>query len=136
MRQSVTVKEIKSNGNAVIEMQRMSACGHSCDGCEGCGAPNVILSVEASNKLGAQKGDRVIVESSNRTIYKAAFVVYLLPLILFFAFYALGEWLLSAGTLAGIIGFFAGIGMAVLFNRRFAKKGGASFDIVAVEGKY
>ena len=135
MRQSVTVKEIKSNGNAVIEMQRMSACGHSCEGCEGCGAPNVILSVEASNKLGAQKGDRVVVESANRTIYKAAFVVYLLPLILFFVFYALGDWLLRAGTVAGIVGFFAGIGLAVLFNRRFAQKGGASFDIVAFEGK-
>lgn len=134
MRQSVTVKEIKSNGNAVIEMQRMSACGHSCDGCEGCGAPNVILAVEAKNRIGARKGDKVIVESSNKTIYKAAFMVYLLPIILFFAFYALGDALLKAGTISGIIGFFVGIGAAVLFNRYFAKSGGASFDIVAFEG--
>lgn len=136
MRQSVTVKEIKSNGNAVIEMQRMTACGHSCEGCEGCGAPNVILSVEANNRLGAQKGDQVIVESSNKTLYKAAFMVYLLPIILFFVFYAIGESLAEIGTVLGIAGFFVGIGFAILFNRRFAKKGGAGFDIVAIEGRY
>ena len=134
MRQTVIVKEIKSNGNAVIEMQRMSACGHSCEGCEGCGAPNVILAVEAKNKIGAHKGDRVIVESSNKTLYKAAFMVYLLPIILFSAFYAIGDVLLSSGTLCGIAGFAAGIGAAILFNRAFAKKGGASFNIVAFEG--
>ncbi len=135
MQQTVTVKEIKSNGNAVVEMQRMSACGHSCEGCEGCGAPNVILSVEAINKVGAVKGDRVIVESSNKTLYKAAFMVYLLPLILFFVFYAAGSALTGGGTVAGVVGFFMGIGLAILFNRSFASKGGASFNIVAIEGR-
>lgn len=132
MQQTVTVKDIKSNGNALIQMQRMSACGHSCDGCHGCGAPNVVLTVEASNPVGAEKGDKVLVESSNKTLYKAAVVVYLIPVLLFFLFYALGQWLLGMGTLAGILGFALGLGLAVVFNKKFTKDGGVAFDIVAI----
>lgn len=132
MQQTVTVKDVKPNGKAVIQLQRMSACGHSCDGCHGCGAPNVILTVEANNPVAAGKGDKVLVESSNKTLYKAAVVVYLIPVVLFFLFYALGQWLLGKGALIGCLGFALGLGLAVVFNKRFTKSGGVAFNIVSV----
>ncbi|MCE5285403.1 MAG: SoxR reducing system RseC family protein [Pelosinus sp.] len=54
--------------------------------CENCGAcpGNSALVLEARNTLGAKPGDRVLIEVQEVNMLKAAFIVYMLPLLAIF----------------------------------------------------
>lgn len=69
---------------AYIVIKRESACGENCANCGGCKKMNEIT---ADNTLGAKPGDTVVVEMSDSRVLSAAFMVYMLPLIIFFAAY-------------------------------------------------
>lgn len=62
-------------------MAKVKASRHSdCENCGSCPGTNAII-VDALNPVGAQKGQRVAVEVKQVNLLKAAFVVYMLPLI-------------------------------------------------------
>lgn len=138
MTQNAVVKELSGNGWATIEVRRVSACGHDCARCGG-GCAELTRSgpvtVLARNPVGAQPGDRVVVESASRFILGFAAVVYLLPLALFFAGYAAAR-VLGAGEGAALaLGgacFALSLAIAVLVDRRAAKKSRELFSIVSV----
>ncbi len=134
MRQTVTV--LSCNGSyATVGYDRPTACHGDCDHCAGgCGSTvaKEHIVVQAENIIGAAPGDRVVIEASTGTVFSAIALVYAIPLILFFCGYFAGEALIGSGALWGVLGFFLGLGLAVLSSRRRTKTGREiTFRIVA-----
>lgn len=115
MRQKVTVIALEGK-DALVRYHRPTACHGDCDHCGGCSAMAAPeeLTVRAENLIGARPGDQVMIEGETRKVAWAVGLVYVLPLLLFFVGYGLGEMLLRAGTIPGLLGFFLGLGIAVL----------------------
>lgn len=138
MTQNAVVTKLAGDGWAQIEVHRVSACGHDCSKCGG-GCAELTrtgpVTVLARNPVGAQIGDRVVVESATKAILGFAAVVYLLPLVLFFAGYLLAH-ALGAGEGAAIAaggGCFAlSLAIAVYADRKAAKHSRELFSIVSV----
>ena len=84
MEQLVRVRETHGDGTAAVIHVRESACSGDCHKCSGCGAAKETVIFTADNPIGARPGDLVKVESSTAPVLKAAMVLYVLPLILFF----------------------------------------------------
>lgn len=102
-------------------LERRSACSGTCGSCGGCDSLRQQVRIEAHNPIGAEPGDWVIVESETLPVLKAAALLYLVPLVLFFAGYAVGA-LWGFGAACGVAGFASGIALAVWFDRRIAAK--------------
>ena len=64
----------------------------------------------------------VTVRSESGPVLAGAAMVYMLPLVLFFLGYMIGELLWQHGALAGCLAFAAGIAGAVLYDRLVAQK--------------
>lgn len=79
MEQQGYIIEIIDEQTAKLKMQRHSACA-SCGKCASTSEKKDII-VEVDNKLGAKKGDRVLVNMESINVLKAAAIVYILPLI-------------------------------------------------------
>jgi len=122
MEQIVRVHRLHPDGRADIILVRESACSGDCHKCSGCGAAKETMIVTAENPIRAQVGDFVTLTSDTASIMKAVVAVYLVPLVLFFAGYALGAALGISGGLVGGLGFFLGVAFAVWFDRYTAKK--------------
>lgn len=121
MEQIVRVRETYPNGMAQVIHQRESACSGDCHKCSGCGAAKEFMIFDAVNHIGASKGDLVVIKSETGPVMKAVAVFYVLPLVLFFLGYYLGTFL-NAGGIVGGLGFFLGIGLAVVYDRKVAQK--------------
>ena len=93
MTQIATVEEILSGGYATISVPRKSACGHDCEECAGCGMTGAAIKAKAKNVIGAQPGQKVIVESSTQKLLGVGALVYLLPVVFFLMGYFLSEGL-------------------------------------------
>ena len=93
MTQIATIEEILSGGYALISVPRKSACGHDCEQCAGCGMTGAAIKAKAKNLVGAQPGQKVIVESSTKKLLGIVALVYMLPVVLFLLGYFLSEGL-------------------------------------------
>ena len=93
MEQMVKVRRIYPDGTAEVIHVRESACSGDCHKCSGCGAAKEAVLFTADNPIGARAGDLVKVESDTGTVLKAAVVLYVLPLVLFFLGYYIGDLL-------------------------------------------
>ncbi|MEW6552714.1 MAG: SoxR reducing system RseC family protein [Actinomycetota bacterium] len=87
MREEGTVVAVHGDIAEVL-MRRSRAC-------EGCGSCCVLVDddtmlAEASNAIGARKGDRVVVDLPPKVSIRAAYVLYGIPLLAFFAGLAAG----------------------------------------------
>ena len=120
MEQIVRVRETYPNGMAQVIHLRESACSGDCHKCSGCGAAKEYMIFDAVNHIGASKGDLVVIKSETGPVMKAVGVFYVLPLVLFFLGYYLGTFL-NAGGIVGGLGFFLGIGLAVVYDRKVAQ---------------
>lgn len=63
---------------------RSGACGSNCSSCSSCShaeSKNHIVYVDYNEDL--KPGDRVILETSNSSVIKFSFFVYIIPLVLF-----------------------------------------------------
>ena len=133
MKQIATVEKLLSDGRAGIVVARQSACAHDCGECAGCGGTPAPIRAVVDNPVGAQPGQKVVVESSSQRVFGVILLVYMLPLALFFlAFFAtmrFGSDGLSAAV--SILAFFCGVVPAVLYDRRLRKSGGMTFTIVS-----
>lgn len=121
MEQLVRVRETYDDGTALVFHVRESACSGDCHKCSGCGAAKEAILLKAKNPIGARRGDLVKLESETGPVLKAAAVLYVLPMVLFFAGYFLGDRLWGLGALAGCIGFAGGIALAVVYDRKIGK---------------
>lgn len=93
MTQIATIEEILSGGYALISVPRKSACGHDCEQCAGCGMTGAAIKAKAKNLVGAQPGQKVIVESSTKKLLGIVALVYMLPVVFFLLGYFLSEGL-------------------------------------------
>lgn len=129
MEQLVRVRETFEDGTALVVYVRESACSGDCHKCSGCGAAKETILLKAQNPIGARRGDLVKLESETGPVLKAAAVLYLLPMVLFFAGYALGAWLWELGALLGCIGFAGGIVLTVFYDRKLQKTDKTGYTI-------
>ena len=120
MTQQVKVLETFADGTAKVIHIRQSACSGDCHQCSGCGAQQEKLILTVENPIGAERGDLVVLHCESGPVLKAAAVLYMLPLVLFFAGYGLGA-LWGQGASVGVAAFVAGLGIALLFDRRSGK---------------
>ncbi len=134
MDQLVRVKESYNDGTALVVCIRESACSGDCHKCSGCGAAKEAILFKAQNPIGAGRGDLVNVRSESGPVLKAAVVLYMLPLVLFFAGYALGAALGLSGGLFGCMAFLLSIVFIVLYDRRMAKRDNTIYTITDYAG--
>lgn len=131
MRQRVTVKEVLPDGSAIIFLRRESACSGDCEHCGGC-TPEQIVTARAANPIGAKKGDTVEVETKSGIVLAVIAIVYLVPLLLFFAGYFAGLYLPGKPVLWGLLGFAVGVAAAVLYDRRMIRTAKMTYQIVSI----
>ena len=134
MEQLVRIRETYDDGTALVLLVRESACSGDCHKCSGCGAAKETLLVTAQNPIGAEKGSLVNIRADSGPVLKAAAVLYMMPLVLFFLGYALGAALGVSGTLAGVAGFGLGVALVVGYDRRFARKVDTVYTITGYAG--
>jgi len=120
-----------AGGMAEVVVTRGTACGSNCGNCESCIFQSELKTL-AKNRIGARPGQRVVIESKSSKIYKAAMLVYILPIILVFVGYALAS---AAGGSEGVcvaasfFGLLLGAALLVLSQRRRNKEQ-ITFDII------
>lgn len=88
----------------------------------------------AQNPIGAKPGDNVVVKSETGPVLTSAAVLYMIPLVLFFAGYVLGDALWSLGALVGCLAFVLGILGAVVYDRRVLEKKKTIYTITGLAG--
>ena len=103
MTQIATVERLLDRDYAVISVPRKSACGHDCEECAGCGVTGAAVEARAANPIGAEPGQKVVVQSDTQKMLGIVAMVYLIPVVLFLACY-LGTMLLVSPSAAGIAG--------------------------------
>lgn len=135
MEQIVRVKETYDDGTALVLHQRQSACTGDCHKCSGCGAATETILLKAENAIGAEVGDFVSIRSESGPVLKAAAVMYMAPLLLFFLGYLLGAAAWGRGALAGCIAFAAGICLAVVYDRKVVRKENTGYTIIGFAGE-
>lgn len=132
MTQEAVVTRLLPNDMAEVAVRRTTACGGNCGSCESCVFQNE-LKTPAFNRIRAKPGQKVLIESQSSRIFKAAFLVYVFPLLFFLAGYLLSA-ALSLGEAAGIVFSFAGLILGavivVLSQRRIREKDRITFEIV------
>lgn len=132
MTQEAVVTKVFPNNMAEVAVTRTTACGGNCGNCESCIFQSELKAM-AKNRIAAQPGQRVLIESKSSKVFGAAFLVYVLPLIFFLVGFAVAY---SAGAPEGLcvaVSFAALVlGAAVMvFSQRLKKdKDTITFDIV------
>ena len=135
MEQIVRVKKLTANGKAQVLHIRESACSGDCHKCSGCGAAKEAIILEADNPIGASVGDFVTISSASGPVLRAAAVLYMMPLALFFLGYILGMAVWGRGALAGGLAFALGIVLAVAYDRLVAARNQTLYTITGFAGK-
>ena len=131
MTQIATIEKDLGGGYAEISGPRKSACGHDCEECAGCGMTGAAIKARARNDIGAQPGDKVVVESSTRKIFGVVALVYVLPVVLFLLGYFLSEGLAEGARYAIAIAAFAvSFIPCVLYDRHARKKELLTYQIL------
>ena len=86
MQMTGTVRKAEG-GIAYVVVKRQSACGENCGNCSGC--KDKTNEVIAKNTMGALAGDSVVVSMESKKVLMAAFLFYIMPLIIFFCSYGI-----------------------------------------------
>lgn len=106
MRETGIVKSVDGE-SCICAVKRKSACGENCATCKAvCGSREHNFT--ATNKVGAKKGDTVVIEMGTGKVLSAAFLVYILPLVSFLAGFAIFENMEKGEALSACIGILVG----------------------------
>jgi len=128
--QIATVTNLGADGLVEVTVARQTACGHDCENCAGCGAQAGAVSVWASTDVAVEEGDRVEIYSSRKVLAVAA-LVYLVPVILFLAGYALTPGFSEVlRYICGGVGFTLGLVMAVAYDRAMRREKTITYHII------
>lgn len=120
------------NGVAQVEMERTSACAR-CGICLQSSENKSILSVK--DFLGARPGDEVEVLIEGKEVLKAAFLVYLFPLVGLVAGYFLGRTVFGtegAGILFAGIGFLGALSFLYQYDKRLKSQKRGEAKIIRI----
>ena len=135
MEQIVRVKQAHGDGTATVVHVRQSACSGDCHKCSGCGAASETIVRTAVNKIGAEAGDFGKIEAASAPVLKAAAVMYMVPMVLFFLGYLIGMMAWNRGALTGCLAFVIGIASAVIYDRRVLNKEKTVYTITGFAGQ-
>ena len=131
MTQIATDEKALGGGYAEGSVPRKSACGHDCEECAGCGMTGAAIKARARNDIGAQPGDKVVVESSTKKIFGVVALVYVLPVVLFLLGYFLSEGLAEGMRYAiAVATFVVSFIPCVLYDRHARKKELLTYQIM------
>lgn len=128
MEQQVRVRRVFDDGTAEVIRVRESACSGDCHQCSGCGAAKETIEFRVRDPIGVLPGDVVIVQTKSAPVLRAAAILYLIPLALFYVGFYLGA-LLGSGALGGCLAFVLGIALVVLYDRKVAGKEKTEYTI-------
>lgn len=121
---------------ATVEIRQTDGC-FSCGIRESCAIfSNSIKTITANNQIGAKVGDVVELSMDLSIFLRAGFIVFILPLILMFAFYSITAKFIGDGLsiLSGFIGLIIGIVLAFLLGKgKVAEK--SRYKIVSIESQ-
>ena len=134
MRQTALVLKTFPDDTAEISVQRKSACGGNCSGCQGCDMRQNVITVTADNTAGAKAGQMVTVEARTRLIFRYAIIVYIIPVLLLVLGYAAGMMLGLSEGMCILIGFgllLTGAALIVAYYRK-NKDNSLSYTISSV----
>lgn len=101
MQQIGLVTKVYEN-TAIVQIKRATACGGKCQSCSGC--ETTPQKVEVFNAIGAKEGQTVQMEMQDSYVLFAAFMVYIIPLVVLFIGYWLGNVIFANDLIAGITG--------------------------------
>ena len=135
LRRISTVVKLNSDGTALISADRQSACGENCGSCAGCDISKIKVTAVAENQAGAAAGETVIVESELKGVLYIAFVVYIIPILMFFLCYALASFFStdeSIVVICALAGFFLSFRLGKLLDKKHSKNSGSQMKIVSV----
>ena len=121
MEQKAQVVRRVDDRTAMVAVTRKSACSGDCHTCHGCPHPDETVVVRADNLIGADAGDQVIVESATGRVLRLAMLLYIMPLVLFFAGYFAAGGGEGRRALAGALAFAAGVAGCGLVSRGMKK---------------
>ena len=111
MREVGQVTEL-SGSMAKVNVKRRS----SCENCGACGmGARPEMSFMLNNDIGAKVGDRVVIEMHSKALFKAAFLVYTIPLAALIIGFLLGQSIGKTQGMGPDQAEFAGIGTGFLF---------------------
>lgn len=104
----------KTDGKiAVVKVAKKSACGENCASCKGGCTPGERR-ITVKNKIAAKPGETVVLEMPGEKVIFAAFLAYILPIIVFFAGFFAGERIFKhelaavvCGVIVAAVGIFA-----------------------------
>ncbi len=122
MTQTGIITKILDNGLADVAVERVTACSH-CSGCGEC-IYGKEIHVEAENKIYAQPGERVVLESKTTTILAVTLLIYMLPVAMLFAGYAIAAAIgldQEKCIIGSALGIAAGAAAATGLGKRFKK---------------
>ncbi len=120
------------NGVAQVEMERTSACGR-CGICLQSSGDKPILYAEDS--LGARPGDEVLVSVESKQVLKAAFLIYLFPLVGLIGGYFLGRTVLGTertGIIFAGLGFFTTLFLLYQYDKRLKAQKSKEAKIIQI----
>ena len=121
--------KLNPDGTAQVLHLRRSACSGDCHKCSGCGAVQERLLFSAENPIRAAEGDLVRVSANSRTVLLSAVVLYMIPVVLFFAGYLIGSGCGLAEELTACVAFAVGIAIAILYDRKILSRKKVTYTI-------
>ncbi len=133
MTQDAVVLKILPNSMAEVVVTRSTACGSNCGNCESCIFQSELKAI-ANNRIGAKPGQRVVISSSSRTVFSAALLVYIMPLLFFLVGYAVSSSFGASEGVCVLVSFFFLAVSAVVLIVSQKKKGSAkqiTYDIIS-----
>lgn len=137
---SIGVVDALKGQNAIVNLTRSTACG-DCGACQ-MGKENLDRQVEAFNAAGAKVGDFVTMEMEDGKVLKAAFLVYIIPLVVLvvciFASISILQMLQFSknaelyGFLVGLVGMFISFVFVKKRDKKLAERGEMMITIVKI----
>ena len=132
MTQDAVVTKLLPDNMAEVAVARTTACGGNCGSCESCIFQSEIKTV-ARNLIDARPGQTVVIARKSSTVFGAAALVYLMPIVLFLLGYALAFLAGAAEEICIAVSFAALLlsGVILVLSQKHKKKQQAfTFDII------
>ncbi|WZL73996.1 SoxR reducing system RseC family protein [Clostridiaceae bacterium 35-E11] len=130
-----------SGSIAKIEMLRTSACGEKCSSCKG-GCSKTGLYIDVENTLGAVPSQFVKIKVETKTVMKAAFLAYIVPLFMLIVGIVSGSYLhplLGLAFAAELFSFLLGVifmtlsyGIVKIFDRIYQSRGIIQYEMIKI----
>lgn len=134
MLQEAIITKIRDDGLAEVVVERLGICGGDCNGCNECKYEHLMKSV-VQNPIGAHRGQHVMIETPTSGVVRGALAIYVLPIVLLIAGYAIAAALsLSEGTciIAAFAAAIAGVIIAIVISKAKYKADPTPTKIVSI----